>query len=789
MSRGFRAVLPAIPALVLTTALAAAAAGAPSAAGPAGPTAPSGQLVGFSAARAVEERALEARFDAGLDPKEIRGWLERLSARPHHLGSAYGKDNAEYLAGLFRGWGFDTRIEEFSVLFPTPLERRLELVAPSPFTASLAEPPLPEDATSGQTGEQLPPYNAYSIDGDVTGDLVYVNYGVPADYEELELRGIDVKGKIVIARYGGSWRGIKPKVAAEHGASGCIIYSDPREDGYFAGDVYPRGGFRSERSVQRGSVADMPLFPGDPLTPGVGATPGAKRLALADAPTLTKIPVLPISYGDALPLLRAMAGPIAPAEWRGSLPIPYHLGPGPARVHLKLRFDWKQVPARDVIARLPGAELPDEWVVRGNHHDAWVNGASDPLSGLTAELAEARSLGALVKSGWRPKRTLVYAAWDGEEPGLIGSTEWVETHAAELRDRAIAYVNSDMNSRGVLEMGGSHTLAKLMNEVARDVTDPEKKVSVGDRLHAFRLVLGDAAARREAKSDPELRLGALGSGSDYTPFLQHLGIASLNLAYGGEGDYGQYHSIYDSFAHYVRFMDPKGEYGVALAQTAGRVVLRLANADYLPFEFGRFEATVGRYVKEVEELADKQRQETDDKNQAIAGKLYEKAQSPYQAWVTPKPQQTVPHFNFAPLENALEKVKKSAEAYQKAVDAFAAAGASLPAAAAAGVDAPLLRTERDLTGQGLPRRPWFVHQIYAPGFYTGYGVKTLPGVREGIEQRRYDEVEPQVEVTAKVLAAFAADVDRAAGALSAATAGAPKAAVATPGKEASATGQ
>jgi N-acetylated-alpha-linked acidic dipeptidase len=759
MSRWFRSVLPVF---ALAVALWPAAAGSAPAAAPSAP------LLGFTEAHAAQERVLESRFDSGLHADEIRGWLKRLSARPHHVGSPYDKENAEYLAGLFRGWGFDTRIEEFSVLFPTPLERHLELVAPGHFTASLAEPPLPEDATSGQTAEQLPPYNAYSIDGDVTGELVYVNYGVPADYDELERRGIDVKGKIVISRYGGSWRGIKPKVAAEHGAVGCIIYSDPREDGYFAGDVYPKGGYRSDRSVQRGSVADMPLYPGDPLTPGVGAVPGAKRLALADAATLTKIPVLPISYGDALPLLQAMTGPMAPPDWRGALPLSYHLGPGPARVHLKLRFDWKQAPVRDVIARLPGAELPDEWVVRGNHQDAWVNGATDPLSGLTAELAEARSLGELVKSGWRPKRTIVYAAWDGEEPGLLGSTEWVETHAAELRDKAVAYVNSDTNSRGMIEMAGSHTLQKFMNQVARDVTDPEKKVSVADRLRAARLLQGDAAMRRELRSDSELRLGALGSGSDYSPFLQHLGIASLNLGYGGEGEYGQYHSVYDSYDHFIRFMDPKSEYGVALAQTAGRVVLRLAGADVLPLEFGRFESTVGRYVKEVEELADKQRQETEDRNQAIADKLYEKAENPYQTWVTPPPREPVPHFNFAPLENALERVKKSAEVYQKAVDAFAAAGAVLPPAAARSVDAALMRTERDLTAGGLPRRPWYVHQIYAPGFYTGYGVKTLPGVREGIEQRRYDEVEVQVGVTAKTLEAFAADVDRAAKALSAA---------------------
>src|SRR6266704_2103915 len=311
-------------------------------------------ILGFSPPAADAERALEARLDAALDPALLGEWMRRLAARPHHVGSPYGRENAEYLAGLFREWGFDTRIEEYQVLFPTPKERLVELVSPVRYRARLAEPALPEDATSGQAGEQLPVYNAYSIDGDATAPLVYVNYGVPKDYEELERRGIDVKGKIVIARYGGSWRGIKPKVAAEHGAAGCLIYSDPRDDGYVQGDAYPKGAWRGEWGAQRGSVVDMPLFSGDPLTPGVAATKDAKRLELKDAPTLTKIPVLPIAYGDALPLLRALAGPVAPEAWRGGLPITYRLGPGPATVRLQLAFDWSRGPARLGEARPVG---------------------------------------------------------------------------------------------------------------------------------------------------------------------------------------------------------------------------------------------------------------------------------------------------------------------------------------------------------------------------------------------------------------------------------------------------
>ena len=739
-----RRILFLIPALVL--ALAAKT--------PADTTLPSsGPLLGFSNDHASQQRALEARFDSHLDAPSLREWMRRLSARPHHVGSPYDKDNAEFMAGLFRSWGYQTQIEQFRVLFPTPKTRLLEMVAPSSFKATLSEPPLPEDPTSGQTAEQLPTYNAYSIDGDVTGDLVYVNFGVPKDYEELERRGIDVKEKIVIARYGGSWRGIKPKVAAEHGAIGCIIFSDPSGDGYSQGDVYPKGGWRSDRGVQRGSVADMPTYSGDPLTPGVGATESAKRLDLKDASTLTKIPVLPISYGDALPLLKAMAGPMAPEDWRGSLAAPYHLGPGPARVHLKLAFNWDLAPIYDVIARLPGAERPDEWVIRGNHHDAWVNGASDPISGMVAELAEARAVGELVKGGWKPKRTIVYAAWDGEEPGLLGSTEWAETHADELRQHAAVYINSDSNARGFFDAGGSHQLETFINQVMRDVPDPEKGVSVLDRASAAALLYGGPERQQEAKSK-FLRLEPLGSGSDFTPFLQHLGIAALNIGYGGEEEYGQYHSIYDSFAHYTRFVDPTFQYGVALAKTGGRITLRLADADILPFDPDRFATAVARYADEVQKLAGDLRKQTEERNQRLDDKVYEAVDDPTQTWVAPKRLGDVPYLNFSPLENAVAMLKASSAAYSKAIAAATAGGKEPPDV--------LMKAERSLTTtQGVPRRPWYVHQIYAPGYYTGYGVKTLPAVREAIEQRQWREAEQQMSVVAGAIEGFAKELDRA----------------------------
>lgn len=707
-------------------------------------------------------QALERQFDSYLKRENLREWMKRLTARPHHAGSAHGKANAEFMAAQFKSWGYDAKLEEFHVLFPTPKTRALEMIAPEKFTAKLVEPALAEDATSNQQTEHLPTYNAYSIDGDVTGELVYVNYGIPRDYEELALRGIEVKGKIVIARYGGSWRGIKPKVAAEHGAIGCLIYSDPRDDGYYQGDVYPQGAYRNENGVQRGSVADMPLYPGDPLTPGIGATKNAKRYAVNEAPTLTKIPVLPISYGDALPLLRSLAGPVAPADWRGALPITYHIGPGPAQVHLKLDFNWDFVPVYNVIARMKGSEEPEHWIIRGNHHDAWANGAQDPVSGMVALMEEARALGELAKTGWKPKRTIVYCGWDAEEPGLLGSTEWAEAHADELRQKAVIYINSDSNGRGFLGMGGSHTLEPFINEVAREVIDPQKQISVAERLRALRIVNSSGEDRKEVRERKDLRIAALGSGSDYTPFLQHLGIASLNLGFGGENGGGSYHSIYDSFDHYTRFGDPNFDYGIALAQTAGRAVLRLANAEILPFTFSNFAETVAKYAKEVTKLADDLRDETVETNRRIRENTLEAVADPTKTYVAPAPQEDVPYLNFAPLQNAVAQLRHSSSAYERALHDFKATNQPMPEAAKKSLNGLLMKMERSLTRrEGLPRRPWFVHQIYAPGFYTGYGVKTLPAVREAIEQRDWKEASEQIEIVAKVIAGFAEEVDRA----------------------------
>jgi N-acetylated-alpha-linked acidic dipeptidase len=715
-------------------------------------------LMGFYGENALRETALESQFDSLMKADNLRDWMKRLSARPHHLGSPYNKENADFIAAQFRAWGYDTKLERFDVLFPTPKTRLVEMTSPERFTLRLNEPPVDGDSTTSQQSEQLPSYNAYSIDGDVTAPLVYVNYGIPSDYDELEKRGIDVKGKIVIARYGGSWRGIKPKVAAEKGAIGCLIYSDPKNDGFYQGDVYPKGAWRGENGVQRGSVMDMPLHPGDPLTKGIGATKDAKRLAIKDAQTLTKIPVLPISYADAMPLLKNLDGAVVPESWRGALPVTYHFGGKTPTVRLKLEFNWDIKPIYNVIATMRGSERPDQWIIRGNHRDAWVNGANDPISGLVAMMEEARSIGELAKTGWKPKRTIIYAAWDAEEEGLIGSTEWVEEHADELRNKAAVYINTDSNGRGFLGIGGSHTLEKFINGVARDVSDPQTKLTVWERTRANQIVNGLAASRKEAMERPDLRIDALGSGSDFTPFLQHLGIASLNIGFGGEDGGGSYHSIYDSFEHYTRFGDPGFAYGIALAKVCGHATLRLANAETLPFEFTNFSDTVDQYLNEIIKLTDLLREETATMNQLISSGMLKDVQDPKVTFNVPKIKSVVPQVSFSSLQNAVTRLRDSSRAYQAA-----SKGKQLSPAAQKSLDELLYKTERTLTtNTGLPRRDWFRHQIYAPGFYTGYGVKTLPGVREAIEQRDWKEAEEQITIVVKTIENVAAEIDKAA---------------------------
>ncbi|HEY6454908.1 MAG TPA: transferrin receptor-like dimerization domain-containing protein [Steroidobacteraceae bacterium] len=727
-------------------------------------------LIGFDSAGSSTQLSLEKQFDASIGSADLRGWLKDLAAAPNNVGSPHDRRNAQKMRDMLASWGWNVRIETFQVLYPTPVEERVELVAPTQHLAQLIEPPIPGDAGSAVPGA-LPAYNVYGADGDVTADVVYVNFGMDADYLELARRGVSVSGKIVLARYGGGWRGLKVKLAHEHGALGCLIYSDPHEDGYAAGDAYPAGGWRPAHGIQRGSVADMPVYPGDPLTPGVGATPGATRLAIEDAPSLMKIPVLPISWADAQPILAALRGPVAPPAWRGSLPLTYHLGPGAAKVHLLVKSDWGLKPIYDVIATIRGADFPDEWVIRGNHHDGWVEGAWDPLAGVIAQLAEARAIGSLLKTGWRPKRTLVYASWDGEEPGLLGSTEWVETHAKELQAKAVLYLNSDENGRGFLSAGGSDSLQHLLNQVAAAVTDPETGVSVQARLRARTLAdtasgTGDPdvrAAADAASGGGDLLLEPLGSGSDFTPFLQHLGIATLSVEYGGEADQsGVYHSRYDTFDHYVRFGDPQFKYGVALAQTNGRLMLRVADAQLLPQQAGTVAQRIDGYVHQLHALADARRKHAADLQTLIDARVFELASDPTRPLLAPKPELPVPFLDFTALDNAVTRLTSSAREFDAAYAAQLAAGATLPAQRAVQVNALLRGLERALTDpQGLPGRSWYTHLIYAPGLLTGYGAKTLPGVREAIERSQWQIADEYSRRTAAALINYCDELDRA----------------------------
>jgi len=720
-------------------------------------------LLGYSSQASEKEQGWEQKFRDGIVPANIRENMRRLSARPHHVGSPYDKDNAEWILSKFKEWGFDARIETFNVLFPTPKERVVELLEPTKFSAKLQEPVLPSDPTSSQTAQQLPTYNAYSIDGDVIAPLVYVNHGNREDYDRLDRLGISVKGAIVIARYGEGWRGIKPKVAGERGAIGCIIYSDPKGDGYYRGDDYPEGGWRPRLGVQRGSVMDTD-YPGDPLTPGVGATAEAKRLTIRDAKTITKIPVLPISYSDAVPLLSELRGPVAPDEWRGGLPITYHVGPGPAKVHLKVSSNWEMKPIYDVIATLHGSD-DNEWVLRGNHHDAWVNGADDPVSGQSALLEEARMLGELHRQGWQPKRSIVYCAWDGEEPGLLGSVEWVETHLDELKKHAVAYINSDSNERGFLGAGGTQDLQSFISSVARDIRDPETNMSVFQRSRLNSIVHAkDAEERKNIRSHNDFLLSTLGDGSDYTAFQDYAGISTLSVEFGGENDGTQYHSIYDDFYWYTRFVDTDFVYGRALAQTIGTAIIRLADADLVPVDYSPQAEAIAKYEAELEKILKDKQDEFTERDLELHEGAFAAANDPRRPTVPPPVEVVPPYMNFAPMKNAIELLKKSAERYSKALAAWQREGS--PAVSVdklQAINTDLIAVPRlFLSEKGLPARPWFKNQIYAPGAYTGYGAKPIAAVREYMDEKKWKEADAQIPQVAQVIENVAGGINKAA---------------------------
>lgn len=708
----------------------------------------------------------EAALDAQISSADQMAWLKTMSAGPNHLGSPHNQANGDLIAKMFREWGWQVKRADYQVLYPTPISTALELVGPVSKTLGGQEPGIPQDETSNKLAGALPPYVAYQGDGDVTAPVVYVNYGLPADYEALARRGISVKGKIVIARYGGGWRGLKPKLAQEAGAIGCLIYSDPQQDGYGSADTYPNGGGRPPAGVQRGSVMDMTTYPGDPLTPGVAATKDARRLTRETSTTVLKIPTLPISYADATEILTRLKGAPVPSDWRGGLPFHYRFGGSDdVKVRLKVESEWSLKTISNVIATLPGSSKKDEWVVRGNHYDGWVFGASDPLSGEVAMMSEAKALGALWKSGWRPKRSIVYASWDGEEPGLLGSTEWVEENIAELRQKAVIYINSDSNGRGFLGADGSAQFTSLIGKIAADVKDPQTGASVAERWRAavrakaFDGLRGNPAALAAAELGGDQPMDALGSGSDYTAFIHHAGVSSINIGFGGEGESaGSYHSIYDSYDHFVRWDDPGLAYGAALSKVAGRLVMRLADAEALPVRFGPVAGAARAYLNEIKTLIDNRRKE-DERRTALTADMYRLGSDPRDPIGPPLAKAATPALDLAVLDTAITKLDAAAKAFDSAI---AAKGDSLTAAQTAALNARLRDIEQTLLSpSGLPFRPWFRNILYAPGRFTGYGSKTLPGVREAVEERRFDDATREAGIAAKALSDYADRLDAA----------------------------
>jgi N-acetylated-alpha-linked acidic dipeptidase len=717
----------------------------------------------------LDQAALEKSFDADVKPAEMMTWNKLMASEPNNVGAPHDKANAEWELAQFQKFGWDAHIETFSVLYPTPVHEEVTLLGEKPFHAMLTEPPIPGDTSATAKSPGLPAYFAYQGDGDVTAPLVYVNYGMQDDYKELERLGVSVKGKIVIARYGAGWRGLKPKLAYEHGAIGCIVYSDPKDDGYATGPTYPNGPARPPHGIQRGSVEDMTVYAGDPLTPGVGATSDAKRLTREESPVILKIPAIPISYADAQPLLASLHGRTVPENWRGALPLTYRVGPSAASVHLVVKSDWSQKTIYDVIAKMKGSENPDQWIVRGNHRDGWVFGASDPLSGQVSLLEEARIIGDLVKQGWRPKRTLVYASWDGEEPGLLGSTEWAETHADELKQKAVLYINTDDTGRGFFNAGGNQDLEHFVNTVANDVTDPETNVSIEVRRRAalrLRAVEGNAGerAKQEAKdaADPtkDTPIEALGSGSDYSSFLEHLGLAALDFGFGGEGgEGGVYHSRYDTFEYRNKWIDPGFTYTALLSKVIGRVVLRLADTDLPVEQETSFANDVAGYLSEVKKLAETKRETQEAQAKLLADHVYELTADPTKTSGLPTALLPVPKFDFAPMDEAVTELKSAAKDYD---DAFAKNASKLSPDARAKLWALMQSLPQTLAPEaGLPGRTWYKNLIYAPGRYTGYGVKTIPGIREAIEEQRWSDVAPYMKLTADALNAYSARLQQA----------------------------
>ena len=666
------------------------------------------------------ERQIEEKFIAVPDPRLAEEHLRILTEVPHIAGSPEDKATAEYVAKKFREAGLETEIVEYKVWMNYPAEIRVDMTAPAGVEMHGPHREHVDDDAFQDDPRVVTPFNGMSPSGDVEADVVYANYGSPADFDKLKELGISVRGKIVIVRYGENFRGVKEFVAQERGAAGVLIYSDPKDDGYFRGDAYPKGPWRPATGVQRGSVGFMFQFPGDPTTPGIASTPNlpdSKRTAPADSEQLPKIPVTPISYADASPILEHLAGPASPREWQGALPFTYHLGSGPAKVKMHLKQDYQYRTIWDVIGKVPGTVAPDEWVVAGNHRDAWVYGAVDPNSGTAAMLESVHAFGELLKTGWKPKRTIVIGSWDAEEEGLIGSTEWGEDHARDLGN-ATAYFNMDVAVAGKkFGASGSPTLKEFIREISKAVPSPQ-----GGTVYDAWKKSTDASGERDHPQETatfrplpnavhnDVPVGDLGSGSDYTVFLQHLGVPSTDIS--SSGDYGVYHSAFDDFAWFKKFGDPNFLYEQEMARVYGLEILRMSDADVLPFDYET-------YGKEIVVYLDAARSKSKER---FAGKS--------------------PDFSAA-MQGARRLQEAGAKILQKQ--------RKFPASADR-LNAKLREAERALLiPEGLPNRPWYHHAIYAPGQYTGYAAVVIPGVNEAIDAGDLQRTEKQIAALAAAL--------------------------------------
>ncbi|HKS65834.1 MAG TPA: M28 family metallopeptidase [Candidatus Acidoferrales bacterium] len=665
---------------------------------------------GFLQQHVAAERKLEDKFETIPDPARIEVDLRHLTAEPHLAGTEASRRVAEWLRDQYRSYGFDTQIVTYTPWLPLPREIKVEMVAP--MRKQLGTPEQPYDGDKDTSDSHiLPAFNSYSPSGDVTAPLVYANYGTAEDYRALESLGVDVAGKIVLVRYGKNYRGIKADLAEEHEAAGLLIYSDPEDDGYVVGDPYPRGPWRPLSGIQRGSILYTQIYPGDPLTPGVPASPDTKRIVPANASNLPRIPTVPLSADDASAILTNLGGKNVPRGWQGGLPLTYHTGPGDEQIHLQIAMDYQQRPIYDVIAKLHGAD-DNSWVILGNHHDAWVFGAADPGSGTTAMLETARSLGELAHSGWKPRRTIVICEWDAEEPGLIGSTEWVEGNLAELQKKAVAYINTDVGVTGQdFSAAATPSLNDLVRNVAREVKDPSSGKTLYDvwqaRYSESKFGQTPPRGRDQRPALPvtpgppgEVPIGALGAGSDFCPFFDHAGIPSIDVSF--TGPYGVYHSMYDDFYWMKQFGDPTFQYEAALARVLGVLALRLGEADILPFNYQEYASEITQATDELSARASFGRKGAAPENQDAALKALSDASAQLAQAA-------------ALATQALQKIRSQSPT----PEAESAINAALDT-----IDQALLAPE------GLAGRSWYKHTIFAPGRYAGYDAEILPAVDE-----------------------------------------------------------